>query len=210
MGDFALVIPAFDYIIVDPTKRKYATYKEIGWDDMSISDYVNNKENHERIADFITNTVSFSASSRRNRFYDIYNRLDMLNLEEAYPGAIEGITHLSDHFETYIITDRTEDLQEDTIEHLKKLGFPKDKIHVFFKKTHDSMHNYKRTVLREISIKYPSGIGLVTHPKDAQILGLYEYSVIGFDSIIEEKEFSGQTEFVCHTWDQIRSSLENQ
>jgi len=210
MGDFALVIPAFDYIIVDPTKRKFATYKEIGWDEKSISNYVNIKQNHERIADFITNTVSFSASSRRNRFYEIYNRLDMLNLEAEFPGAIGGITHLSDHFEIYIVTDRTEDLQEATTEHLKKLGFPMGKIHVYFKKTLESMHIYKRTALREISTKYPSGIGIVTHPKDAKIFDLYEYNVIGFDSIKAESEFTGQSEFVCHTWDQIRSSLENQ
>ena len=74
MAEFALVIPAFDYFIVDPTKRKFATYKEIGWDDQSITNYLRTKENHETIASFITNTVSFSASSRRNRFYEIYSR----------------------------------------------------------------------------------------------------------------------------------------
>lgn len=210
MGDFALIIPAFDYIIVDPTKRKFATYLEIGWDEKSISDYVNNKQNHERIADFITSKVSFSASSRRNRFYEIYNRLDKLTLEEAHPGAIEGISHLSSHFETYIITDRTEDLQDATIDHLKKLGFPMEKIHVYFKKSLESMHNYKRSVLREITAKYPSGVAVITHPKDSQLFGLYEYTVLGFDSIKEEAELVGQTEFICHSWDQIRSSLENQ
>ena len=103
MGDFALIIPAFDYIIVDPTKRKFATYKEIGWDDKSILNYVTIKQNHERIADFITSTVSFSASSRRNRFYEIYNRQDMLELERAYLGATDGIKQLSEHFEIHFL-----------------------------------------------------------------------------------------------------------
>ena len=66
MADFALVIPAFDYIIVDPTNRKFATYKDIGWDEPSITEYVNNKENHEKIASFITKTISFSTSTRSN------------------------------------------------------------------------------------------------------------------------------------------------
>ena len=52
MGDFALVIPAFDYIIVDPTKRKFATYKEIGWDEKSISNYVNIKQKGRPAAAF--------------------------------------------------------------------------------------------------------------------------------------------------------------
>ena len=210
MGDFALVIPAFDYIIVDPTKRKFATYKEIGWDEISISEYLNNKQNHERIANFITNTVSFSASSRRNRFYEIYNRLDMLNLEEAYPGAIKGISELSKHFDIYIITDLIEDLQDATRDHLKELGFPMEKIHVYFKKPLEPLHSYKRSVLKQITVTHPSGVAIITHPKDSQLFGLYEYTVLGFDSIKEEVEMVNQTEFVCHSWDQIRSSLENQ
>lgn len=210
MTDFALVIPAFDYIIVDPTNRKTATYKEIGWDDQSIAKYVRTKENHEIIATFITSTISFSASSRRNRFYEIYNRQDMLELESSYMGSIDAITQLSEHFETYIISDRTEDLKQNTLDHLRKLGFPLDKIHVYFKQTHESMHSYKRTVLREIAANCPTGVAIITHPKDGQIFGLYEYTVIGFDSIKEESEFEGLTEFVCHTWDQIRSSLEDQ
>ncbi len=210
MADFALVIPAFDYIIVDPTKRKFATYKEIGWDIDSISMYLSNKQNHERIADFITNTVSFSASSRRNRFYEIYNRPDMLRLEEAYTGAIEGINHISDHFETYLITDRTEDLRESTLDHLEEVGFPMDKIHVYFKKKHESVHSYKRTVLRKITMKYQSGVAIITHPKDGQLFGLYDYTVLGFNSIKEEHEFGNSAEFICHTWRQIQSSLEEQ
>ncbi len=210
MAEFALVIPAFDYIIVDPTKRKFATYKEIGWDDQSITSYLRTKENHETIASFITNTISFSASSRRNRFYEIYNRKDMLDLEEAYTSSINGITHLSDHFETYIITDRTVDLKHNTLEHLRKLGFPMDKIHIYFKQTHESMHNYKRAILREVTEKFPSGVAIITHPKDGQLFGLYEYTVLGFDSIKKESELESSVEFVCQTWDQIRSSLEQQ
>ena len=210
MAEFALVIPAFDYFIVDPTKRKFATYKEIGWDDQSITNYLRTKENHETIASFITNTVSFSASSRRNRFYEIYNRQDMLDLESAYTGAIDGISQLSKHFKTYIITDRTVELEQFTLEHLKNLGFPMKKIHVYFKQTHESMHNYKRAILRDITEKFPSGVAIITHPKDGQLFGLYEYTVLGFDSIKKESEFESSAEFVCHTWDQIRSSLEQQ
>jgi hypothetical protein len=210
MAEFALVLPAFDYIIVNPSKRKFATYKEIGWDEQSITNYVRNKENHEKVASFITNTISFSASSRRNRFYEIYNRQDMLELEEVYSGAIIGINELSDHFETYIISDRTEDLKDTTLAHLRKIGFPMEKIHVYFKQVHDSMHAYKRNVIREITSKYPSGVAIITHPKDGQLFALYEYTILGFDSIKGESEFEDSVEFVCHTWDQIRSSLREQ
>ena len=113
------------------------------------------------------------------------------------------------YFETYIISDRTDDLQNKTIENLKNHGFPLEKIHVYFKQPLESMHVYKRNILREITAKYPSGIAIVTHSKDAQLFGLYEYTVLGFDSIKDESEFAN-TEFVCQNWDQIRSSLEEQ
>jgi hypothetical protein len=210
MAEFALVIPAFDYIIVNPTKRKIATYKEIGWDDKSITEYVNNKENYEHIASFITNTVSFSASSRINRFYEIYNRPDMLSLEEICKGAVESITQLSEHFETFIITDRTEDLKTATLVSLKKHGFPIENVHIYFKEIHQSMHGYKRSVFRDITKKYPTGVAVITHPKDSHLFGLYEYTVLGFDSIVEEMEFGNTVEFICHNWEQILSSLKEQ
>jgi hypothetical protein len=210
MAEVALVIPAFDYIIVDPTQRKYATYKVIGWDEPSITEYVTNKKNHEKIASFITKTVSFSASSRRNRFYEIYNRPAMLDLEEIYEGAVDSIKLLSELYEIYIITDRTEDLESATIDSLNNHGFPVENVHIYFKKIHDSMHVYKRTILREITQKYLKGVAIITHPKDNHLFGLFDYTVLGFDSIVKETEFSHSVERICHNWKQICSTLKRE
>ncbi|MBN2155768.1 MAG: hypothetical protein JW776_06975 [Candidatus Lokiarchaeota archaeon] len=210
MAHFALVIPSLEYIILDPTPRKFQTYKEIGWDDQSIKNYLSNKENHEKIASFMTNTISFSASSRRNRFYEIYNQYNMLDLEIAFKGAVEGLTKLSKHFETHIISERIKQLQEKTLEQLSNLQFPMDKIHLYFKQTHESLYSYKRDVIRKIVSKFPSGVGIITHPKDGDLFKPYEYAVLGFDTIKGETTFSGHSEFVCHSWKEIYASLEDQ
>jgi hypothetical protein len=210
MVDFALVIPGYDYIIVDPTQRKFATYKEIGWDEESILKYLDKKENHEQVASFITNKISFSASSRVNRFYEIYNKIDKLNLETAYKGAIEGIKLLSSHFEIHVLTNITKNVQEDTLNHLNSLNFPLDMFKLYFKNVHESLHAYKRKIMQEITSHYQSGVGIITHPKDGNLFKPYGYSVLGFDTLKDESEFLGYSDFVCHSWNEICHSLEDQ
>jgi hypothetical protein len=210
MVEFALVIPAFDYIIMDPTNRKFNTYRELGWDEKAISNFLNSKQNHEVIASFTTKMVSFTASSRRNRFYTIYNRNDMLDHEMAYPNVIQSLILLSKHFQIFIITNRTKDLEVKTLSVMRTLGFPLYLLKIYFKDIHESFHVYKWNCMKEISQEFPSGAAIITHPSDGNLITSFGYTPIGFCSIKESFDFEGSTEIICENWNQVVHSLGEQ
>ena len=98
----ALVLSELDNLIINNYWRKFLTYKEVGWDEESIQTYLSQKDKILQIASFNTPTVSFSASSRRNRFYEIYNRSQMLEKDVAYEGSPEVIAKLADKYNIYV------------------------------------------------------------------------------------------------------------
>ncbi|MHA1822184.1 MAG: hypothetical protein ACTSU2_13765 [Promethearchaeota archaeon] len=209
MVDFALVINELDNIIINNYHRKMATYLELGWDKKSIHEYITKKENMGgRIASFNTPTVSFTASSRRNRFYEIYNRNDMLEKDQLYPKVIEAMNTLSKYFQIFVISTRTEDLMEKTLDVLKNLDFPLEKVTIYFKKQHEPIQSYKRRCILDIKAKYLSGVAIILNPQDAQLFQTFEYTPIGFTTLKDEQDFVGVVDVVCHDWNQVIDALD--
>lgn len=201
---FALLMP-LDNLILDNSNRKTATYTEIGWDETNTLAYVSKKENIMKIASFNTTTVNFTASSRRNRYYDIYNRLDMLEHDILLPKCSEVIKLLTKDFKIFVVSLRTKDLEEKTLSALKNLGFPVESVEFSFKKMHEPIASYKKKCLIHIHNEFSSGIGLILHPDDSILLNEYDYSPVGFSSIKNKEDFS--TEVVCANWSEISSSI---
>jgi len=108
---FSLIL-GLDNIVLNNYWRKYYTYLKIGWDDASIRDYLS--KYMMQIASFNTRTVSFSASSRRNKFYEIYNRPDMLEQDVAWEGSVEAIKKISQKFKIYIVSSRSNEMRRKT------------------------------------------------------------------------------------------------
>lgn len=205
-GKPSLVIYDLDNIVLDNYERKMNTYLEIGWDRDSINDFISKKENiYGKIASFNTTRVTFTASSRRNRYYEIFNRPDMLEFDRPYPGVIEAIKKLSQDYDIYIVSERTQDLEQKTLEVMKKLGFPMDKIKIYFKKTHEVLRSYKNASVVNIKTIHPAGAAIVIQPEDGSYFERIEYTPIGFTSIAEPVEFQGQVKAICNTWQEVIS-----
>ncbi|MHA1338838.1 MAG: hypothetical protein ACTSRZ_08615 [Promethearchaeota archaeon] len=199
-----LIIYDLDNLLLDNYERKMQTYLEIGWDRDSINEFISKKENiYGKIASFNTPTVTFTASSRRNRYYEIYNRDDMLEHDKPYKDAVRAIRLLSETYDIYIISERTEDLKDKTLEVMKKLGFPVDKINVIFKKMHDVLRTYKKNTVKDLVKKYKSGYAVIIHPQDAIIFDTLAITPIGLTTIRDKEEFEGETEYICDSWTQI-------
>lgn len=211
MADFALILFALDNLVLNNYHRKMKTYIELGWDKDSIHSFISNRDNiYGKIASFNTSKVSFTASSRRNRYYEVYNRGDLLEYDVVYPNVIEAIEKLSGNFKTIIVSERTEDLRDKTIEILQKMNFPMDKITIYFKKTHDTMTNYKNKTILDIKSKYETGVSVIIKPTDAAMLLYNNYAPIGFSSIKLPEGFNGHTGVVCNEWTEIINALINQ
>ncbi|MBD3353859.1 MAG: hypothetical protein GF364_20420 [Candidatus Lokiarchaeota archaeon] len=208
---FALIVYGLDNIILDNYDRKMQTYLEFGWDRDSIDNFISKKENkYGKIASFNTNRVTFTASSRRNRYYEVYNRPDMLEYDKPFHHCLKAINALSINFDIYIVSERTEDLEEKTLEVMEKLGFPMDKVKVYFKKVHTILRQYKKNCIVDIKSRHDAGVGLIIHPKDASVFNRYDFAPIGFASIKNQKDFDGKTEVVCKSWMDIIRALAEQ
>lgn len=101
---YGLVFTELDNIIIDNYYRKFYTYKELGWDDNNIKAYLEQKAFIMQIASFNTAKVSFSASSRRNRYYEVYNKPEMLEKDIAYGQAIDVLEKLAEKYDIHIIS----------------------------------------------------------------------------------------------------------
>ena len=184
------------------------TYLELGWDKESIDDFISKKENmYGKIASFNTTRVTFTASSRRNRFYEVYNREDMLEHDWQFPGVINALKRLSVDFDIYIVSERTEDLEEKTLQIMEEAGFPMHSLKIFFKGMHKVLRHYKKNCLVEITSKHSTGIGVILHPQDARLFKKFNYTPVGFASIKDASEFSGRVEVVCENWNQLTQCL---
>jgi len=204
---FSFVI-SMDNIILNNYWRKYETYLEIGWDHASIRHYLSKKEYMMQIASFNTRTVSFTASSRRNKFYEIYNRPKMLEHDVAWDDtSVESLKKISKKYHVFIISARSNELENKTLEVMKKLGFPMEDLTIFFKSANESLSVYRRNTLNSIKEKFTSGVGVCLNPNDSALYERMGYTPIAFSSIQNYENFNGKISIVCQNWTDVLHSL---
>ncbi|MHA1341084.1 MAG: hypothetical protein ACTSRZ_14035 [Promethearchaeota archaeon] len=209
----ALILTELDNLILDNYDRKFATYLELGWDPKSIKNYLKDKKNIMKIASFNTPTISFTASSRRNRYYQIYNRDDMLLKDKPLKNSVEALNEFANYFKIFIITSRKENLKQKTIEVLKKHRLDIEKMEIFFLKQNQSLDYFRRTIFESITENYSAGFIITLNPRDVLYFQKYNYKIIGFTAIYDmkdftrlEKEIQIDMEF-CRNWKQIISYI---
>ena len=204
---FSLIL-GLDNIVLNNYWRKYYSYLKIGWDDASIRHYLSKKEYMMQIASFNTRTVSFSASSRRNRFYEIYNRSEMLEQDVAWDSStIESLKKINNKYQVFIISARSNELENKTLEVMKKLGFPMEDLTIFFKSPNESLSVYRRNTLNSIKEKFTSGVGVCLNPNDSALYERIGYTPIAFSSIQDYESFNGKISIVCQNWTDVLHSL---
>lgn len=203
-----LILADIDNLLLDNYERKFKTYLELGWDKKSIKEYLKLKENSLKIASFNTATDSFTASSRRNRFYEIYNRNDMLVEDVEYKGAIHAMRELVDKFEIHIISSRTEDLAKKTLLLMERMGFPIQKLNIYFLPPNTSLDLYRQDEFERVAKNHKFGFAIIINPQDNLPFERYNFRVIGFTSIHYTHEFEIREDVeVCDDWRQILSYL---
>ncbi|MHA1519423.1 MAG: hypothetical protein ACTSVZ_07685 [Promethearchaeota archaeon] len=210
---WALVLLNIDNILLNNYWRKYYTYLEVGWDEESIHQYLSEKEKILQIASFHTNSVSFSASSRRNKFYKIYNRKKMLDQDVPMEGAVDALKKISKKYHIYVVSARTNELEEKTLEALRRLSFPVDQMTIFFKKPIENLHEYREKTMEQIVKQYPMGVGICLSPSDRTMFDPIEFIPIAFTSIKNQDDFqNGSPSFqvICNSWQDVMSSLKCQ
>ncbi len=204
---FSFVL-GMDNIVINNYWRKYETYLELGWDHASIRYYLSKKEYMMQIASFNTRTVSFSASSRRNRFYEIYNRPKMLEQDVAWDDtSVESLKKISKKYQVFIISARSKELEDKTLEVIKKIGFPMEDLTIFFKSPNESLSVYRRNTLNSIKEKFTSGVGVCLNPNDSLLYERIDYTPIAFSSIQNYESFNGKISIVCQNWTDVLHSL---
>lgn len=203
-----LIINELDNILLDNYWRKFHTYKEVGWDEISIKQYLTQKQFIMQIASFNTRTVSFSASSRRNRYYEVFNRSDMLEKDIAYTDVIPSLQKLVEKYEIFVISSRTTDLQDKTLEVMKKLDFPLQKMKIYFKGPSDILHSWRQKCINEIVQTFPTGFAICLMPTDTTIFINTSYTPIAFTSIKEPADFNGHIQTIVQSWSQLTQTLE--
>jgi hypothetical protein len=211
---FALILGNLDNLVLNNYWRKYYTYSAIGWDSNSIQTYLSKKEYMMQIASFNTTTITFSASSRRNRFYEIYNKEEMLDQDTPWDSdVITALNSLVEKYSIYIITARKEHLREKTLEVLTRLGFPVTKLHFYFLPPNKNLAIFRQNAVKEIKTKHPYGVGISINPNGSSIFNRSEYPVYGFTSLKETTDFQNKTHSVVDNWGQLApllSSYSNQ
>ena len=207
MSQFSLIL-GLDNIVLNNYWRKYYSYLKIGWDDASIRHYLSKKEYMMQIASFNTRIVSFSASSRRNRFYEIYNCSEMLEQDVAWDSStIESLKKINKKYQVFIISARSNELENKTLEVMKKLGFPMEDLTIFFKSPNESLSVYRRNTLNSIKEKFTSGVGVCLNPNDSALYVRIGYTPIAFSSIQNYESFNGKISIVCQNWTDVLHSL---
>ena len=206
---FSFVL-GLDNIVLNNYWRKHSTYLKIGWDFASIQHYLSKKEYMMQIASFNTRTVSFSASSRRNRYYEIFNRPEMLEQDVAWDSnTIESLKKISKKYKVFIISARSNKLERKTLEIMKKLGFPMEDITIFFKNPNESLSVYRRNTLNSIKEKFTSGVGVCLNPSESVLYERIGYTPIAFSSIKDYESFNGKISIVCQNWTDILHCIVN-
>lgn len=206
----ALILGNIDNLILNNYWRKFYTYKEIGWDESSIKNYLAKKDFIMQVASFNTPTVSFSASSRRNRFYEIYNRNSMLEMDVPFDEHVLNVLNeIKLHYEIYVITSRKENLHAKTVDRLVSLGFPIQDKNIIFLPEKKNLAQFRQQSISEITQNHPIGIGIAIDPNDVAIYERMSFPVYGFASIKEPVDFGSKKNYTVHNWSQLRSILMN-
>ena len=207
-AQFSLIL-GLDNIVLNNYWRKYYSYLKIGWDDSSIRHYLSKKEYMMQIASFNTKTVSFSASSRRNRFYEIYNRSEMLEQDVVWDSnIIESLIKISKKYKIFIVSARSSELKNKTLDVMEKLGFPMEDLTIIFKSPNESLSIYRRNTLNSIKEKYAGGVGICLNLSDRYLYERIGYTPIAFSSINDYNSFDGKIAIVCQDWASILHSLQ--
>ncbi len=203
---YALILANLDYILIDPSARKIKTYLEIGWDESHARAFVGEKKNWDNIASFNTTKITFSASSRRNRFYEVYWQENFFAHDALYARVGDLLPELVKKFQIIVFSDRTEDQREKTLARLKQIGVPIGDIEFYFKGIHQTLVHFKAECIKKIQEKYHSGLVVLHIPADSDMYRRAYFTPIGFTTTHERPEFFA-ADAVCENWDQILAVL---
>jgi hypothetical protein len=199
-GSWALVFSSLDNLLIDNDERKKKTYLEIGWDEKSIKEYLKEKKNALQIASFNTARITFTASSRRNRYYEIYDRLDMLNYDQPYENAVAMLKEFVKSFKVFVISSRSNPHKDKTLDVMEKYGFPVDEMTIFFKETNQSLAQFRNQCIERIKEEYEMGIAVVNQPHDTIGFDRVGYSTVAIISITEKEDWKDVVEYVTKDW----------
>ncbi len=203
---YALILANLDYILIDPSARKIKTYMEIGWDEAHARAFVGEKKNWDNIASFNTTYVTFSASSRRNRFYEVYWQENFFAYDVLYAQVGALLPELVKKFQIIVFTDRTEDQKVKTLERLKQLGVPVGDITFHFKGIHQTLVHFKAECIKKTQEIYQSGLVVLHIPPDIDMFRRAYFTPIGFTTTHDRPEFHA-ADAVCENWEQIIAVL---
>ncbi len=203
---FTLILANLDYILIDPSARKIKTYMEIGWDEAHARAFVGEKKNWDNIASFNTTHVTFSASSRRNRFFEVFWQENFFVHDVLYPRVGDILPNLVRKFRIIVFSDRTEDRKEKTLGRLKQIGVPIGDMEFYFKGVHQTLVHFKSECIKKTQEKYQSGLVILHSPTDIDLYRRAYFTPIGFTTTHERPEFS-TADAVCENWDQILAVL---
>ncbi len=203
---YALLFANLDYIVIDPSARKIKTYLEIGWDEAHARAFVGEKKNWDNIASFNTTKVTFSASSRRNRFYEVYWQENYFAYDILYPRIGDLLPELVKKFQITVFSDRTEDQKAKSLERLRQIGVPIDDIEFYFKGIHQTLVHFKAECIKKTQEKYQSGLVVLHIPADIDMYRRAYFTPIGYTTTYERPEFHA-ADAVCDNWEQILAVL---
>lgn len=203
---------ALDNVLVDTYRRRFDTYLEIGWDKKSIKKYLADKANLLKIASFNTKTVSFSASSRRNRFYEVYNRADMSARDEAWGKCLKYLPEVVGRYDVHVIAARKVDVEAQTRDTLARVGFPVDAVTIHFLPLNTSLATYRRKTIQEIKRAGRRGglVGVCLNPNQGITLARAGYAPVGFTSLADPEsfeDFAGTIRHVAGSWKHLTKEL---
>lgn len=205
---YALVFMEIDNLLLNNYYRKLQAYTKIGWDEQSATNYILDKANWNRIASFNTSTVSFSASSRRNRFYEVYDSDEMLALDVPYDHAVDTFNKCRDRFHVLVLTKREEAVKDQTFQLMEHYGFNLEGVEVFFKRQYENPHKFRTNMMAQAQERYQTGIAVSHIPQDARLIARFNFSALMFTSTHDYADFQN-VQAVCQDWNQIAQVLDS-
>ena len=90
---------------------------------------------------------------------------------------------------------------------MQKLGFPMEKMEIFFKDEHEQLHSFRKNCVLRVKENNPMGVGICVYPDDGAIFDTFDYTPIAFTSIKEYSEFNGKISAIFQEWPQMCCAL---
>lgn len=186
-----VVVAEIDHVLLDPHDRKLETYLKLGWDRESAEAFLAVKSNWSLVASFNTPTISFTSSSRINRFVEVFNSEEMLALDRPLPGAVEAFNSLKERCGLVVLTTREESLKEPTVAKLSELGFDLDGVELHFKRQFEVAERFRTTTLKEVRESLGGGTAaLVTHlPDDFRLTRRFQFLPVAITTTHSPEDF---------------------